>query len=149
MARVVIALLGTPIYTEEDRAAEAITPGHLIDFDASGNLVKHAGAGLNAAPMFALERDELGDDITTAYAASDIVKVGHFHKGQRVYALIASGQNISKGEYLESDGAGRLRDQTTDAATDDTQRVSTVARAIEAVDNSAGPGDARIRVIVV
>lgn len=146
MARRVIVLLGTPVLNEDDAAAEAITPGHLVTFDGSGNLIKHNQAGKNAARTFALERDEMGQDIDDAYGVGDQVKVGSFGPGDRVYAFIASGQNLAKGDFMESDGAGRLRKDATDAATDDTQRQATIGRAYEAVNNSAGPGDARIRV---
>lgn len=139
MARKVIALLGNPVVTEEDVAAEAITPGHLLAYDGNGELVKHATAAGQAARMFALERDEMGKGIDVAYAADDVVKVGHFHQGQRVYAFIASGQNIAKGAFLESAGDGTLR---TGSGVD-------IAMAVEAVNNSAGPGDARIRVEIL
>lgn len=105
----VIMLLGDPITTEFDSAAEAITPGHLLAYDSGGDLIKHATAGGNAARMFALHREEMGKDIDTAYAEDDVVKVGHFHQGQRVNALIASGVNVIKGDFLESAGNGTLR----------------------------------------
>ena len=147
MARTVIALKGVPEINEEDTAAAAITPGDLMDYDGSGNWIRHAGAGLNAVPSFALERDELGSGVLVAYASGDIVKAGTFHTGQRVYATLSSGENVAKGALLESDGAGLLQALVTDAATDDTQRVSVVARAMEAVNASAGA--LRIRVEVV
>jgi len=109
MAKRVIKLLGEPIQNEDDKAAEAITPGHLVTFDGSGNLIKHATAGGNAARTFALEREEMGDDIDVAYGINDTVKVGYFPPGTRVNALIASGQNLTKGDFLESAGNGGLR----------------------------------------
>lgn len=142
MARRVIALLGYPILNEEDKAAEAITPGHLLAYDSNGDLIKHNDDASNAAPMFALERDEMGKDIDTAYAVGDQVKVGTFSPGQRVYAIIASGANVAKGDYLTSDGAGRL----TKTGVSATVRL---AEALEDVNNSAGPSDARIRVQIV
>jgi hypothetical protein len=140
MARRVIALLGTPMILEEDKAAEAITPGHLVDYDASGNLVKNASAADPAARTFALERDEMGKDIDTAYAIGDQVKVGSFHLGQRVYGFTPSGQNLAKGAKLESDGAGRFVVLASGEA---------LARTVEAVNNSAGPGDARVRIEII
>lgn len=139
MARRVIALLGQPLIDEDLAATGAITPGHLVDFSGTG-VAKHASAGGIAARTFALERDELGNDIDVAYAIGDTVKVGSFHQGQRVYTFIASGENIAKGNFLESDGAGRLRIYSSGVR---------LARALEAVNNSAGPGDARIRVEIV
>jgi hypothetical protein len=109
MAKKTIKLLGEPIQNEDDKAAEAITPGHLVTFDSSGNLIKHNVAGGFTQTAFALEREEMGDDIDVAYAINDTVKVGVFGPGTRVNALIASGQNINKGDYVESAGNGTLR----------------------------------------
>lgn len=105
----VIILLGQPEVHEEDAAAEAITPGHLVGYNGSGNVVKHATAGGNAARIFALHREEMGKDIDQAYASGDYVKLGSFHQGCRVNALIASGVNVIKGDFMESAGDGTLR----------------------------------------
>jgi len=115
---------------EQWKASEAITPGHLIQFNSS-QWRKHADAAKNAQPTFALERDEMGKDIDTAYAANDYVKAGFFHTGDKVNALIASGQDLNPGDALESAGDGTLRALATDAATDDTQRTSVVAYSAE------------------
>jgi hypothetical protein len=144
MARRVIILKGDPIQNEEDQAAEAITPGHLLNFDSSGNLIKNVTAA-NQARAFALERDELGKDIDQAYAIGDTVRVGVFSPGQRVYAWLASGQNTAKGDYLApSTTAGLL----TKSGVTTTLRV---ARALEAVDTSgsAPVAGTRIRVEIV
>jgi len=130
----VIQLLGQAIQNEDDAAAEAITPGHLVTTDGSGNVIKHNVATGRVTPRFALEREEMGKTIDDAYAIGDTVKVGAFSKGQRVNALIASGANIAKGASLESAGDGRLRAGTTNP----------VAFAVRAVNNAAGPSDARI-----
>jgi len=144
MARRVIALLGTPIVLDgqDARAAsEAITPGHLVHLSA-GAVAKNADDAANVAPNFALERDEMGKDIDVAYAVGDQVKVGAFHAGQRVNAWIASGENVTDGDYLTGDTAGRL----TKTGVSATVRL---AQAVESVNNTAGPGDARLRVVVI
>ena len=141
MARRVIALLGQPpVVNEEDAAAAALIPGHLIDYDAAGDLVLHATAGIQAARTFALERDELGQDIDTAYAIGDQVKVGAFHVGQRVYAFTPSGQNLAKGDLLQSNGVGCL------VALASGQHA--LARMVEAVI-AVTPGNSRIRAEIV
>lgn len=147
MASKVIALRGEPIVDEQNTASAAITPGHLIEINA-GQWRKHAGAALNAAPIFALERDEMGDDIDTAYASGDRVKAGFFTAGQRVNALIGIGQNITEGDYMESAGDGTLKKLATDAATDDTQRESVVARAAEG-SGGAVAAVTRLKVVIV
>ncbi len=137
MASKVIALRGEPIVDEQNSASQAdIKPGMLIEINA-GQWRKHAGAGLNAGPWFALERDEMGDDIDTPYASGDYVKAGFFSPGMRVNILVPIGQTLAKGDKMESNGDGTLRKLVTDASTDDTQRISVVGEMAEAVSLTA------------
>lgn len=147
MARRTIILKGEPIYNEDGAASEEIKPGHLVDGVTS--IAKHATAGGLCPKTFATEREELGrgiddtyqnDSGAAAYASGDYVKVAHCYPGCRVYAWIASGQNISANARLESAGNGTLRVYSSGVI---------LARALEAVNNSAGPSDARIRVEVL
>jgi len=134
-----IALRGEPIVDEQNAASEAILPGHLIQINA-GKWRKHANAAGAAGAFFALERDELGDGIDVAYAADDVVKAGFFAPGDRVNALIASGETVAEGAELQSDGAGRLTAGTT----------KPVARAAAAgAPSSANAAGYRLAVIIV
>ena len=113
----VVALRGNPYTNEDGVASGTIKPGQLVD--GVGTIIVHGTAGGNTPRAFALERSELGTGIdasypgipalTETYATSDTVKVGVFHPGQRVTARIASGQNISINDKLESAGNGTLR----------------------------------------
>lgn len=148
--RVIILRTGgsPPVISEEDKAADnLIYPGHLVGYDTDGNLIKHDGEGEKTRAAFALERDELGRDIDYPYAADDQVKVASFHAGHHVLAILASGENVAKGDPLESDGAGRLQASGSGEI---------LAVAAEDLDNSDGSGetipvagDARIRVEIV
>ncbi len=121
-----IILRGDPNITEEFKAAEAITPGHLLDFDGSGDLIKHAGAGLSHGGLIALERSEEGRTVTSAYAVGEFVKVAYMRQGD-VYAMIGlSGENLEPGDFVDSDGAGRVKEVDASAATADTARGSRV-----------------------
>ena len=111
MAKKVIALKGQPQYNEDGVAGEAITPGMLVK--GVDTITKHATAGGTAMKNFALERDEMGKGVDDAYAIGDTVKVGSFHAGQRVLTLIASGQNITKDDFMESAGNGTLQKFTS------------------------------------
>jgi len=102
-----VVLQGVPTYNEHGVASEAITPGHLVQ--GVTTIAKHATAGGAAARTFALERDEMGDDINTAYAIGDVVKVGSFSPGDVVNAIVASGAAIAAGSFVESAGNGLLR----------------------------------------
>ena len=63
-ARNVIVLQGLPIYNEDGVAAEAITPGHLVQGVTS--ISKHSTAGGATPAAYACERDEMGNGITVA-----------------------------------------------------------------------------------
>ena len=144
MARKNIALLGQPpIINEDEVAVEALIPGHLVMLTATG-LQKNTANAANVAAAFALERDELGNNVDVAYAIGDYVKAGTFFPGQRVYAWLASGDNVAKGDYLTGDNAGLL------SATGVSAQLR-LARAVEAVDTSgsAPVAGTRIRVEIV
>lgn len=137
MAKLTVVLLGNELVTqnEDNKAAEAITPGHLIDYDGNGDWVKHATAAGFSVGRFALEREELGQDMNDDYAIGDTVKAGLCPRGVRVNAIIASGQNITKGNFLESAGDGTLRVYAAGVR---------LAQALESVNANAGA--ARLRV---
>lgn len=142
-----IHLAGDVVLVNDIAAGEVITPGALVARSA-GTYLNHATAGAAAQPAFALEQDEINAGqradppvpaVDFPYASGDLIKVGNGRPGASFWALLASGQNISDGDDLFSAGTGELTGTGTDA----------VARAIEAVDNTAGPGAARIRVEVL
>ncbi len=131
--------LGGPVTEVNDlHASGAITPGHFLDRSA-GKYIKHASAGV-AGSTIALDQSEMNKGLDDAYADGDLVKAGVGVPGTTFLAFVPSGQNLADGAGLEHDGAGRLIAHSTGTI---------VAKAIEAKDNSAGPGDARMRVEVV
>jgi len=109
MARRCIKLKGQPQQSEEYSASVAITPGMLLEVESAGTVKPHSSADAAVAPIFALEREEMGKDIDTAYAIGDCVKSGHFGPGMRVNALIPSGQNLARGAYVQSNGNGMVK----------------------------------------
>lgn len=144
MARNTMLLQAVPL-TNEDfkaKAAEAILPGHLLDFTGTntGEVEKHGTAAVNALPMFALPREEAGEGIVTlvAYGDGEFVKVGYFHTGEKIQARIASGQDLDEGDFLESAGDGTLRVLAASAATAETARSSIVAVSVASSGGAAG-----------
>ena len=138
----VVTLKGCPILNEDGAATEVIKPGHLVKGVTS--IAKQTATTGVVPARYAQERDELGRGIDTTYgvespnyAVGDTVKVGAYHAGCEHAAWIASGQNIAADDRLESAGDGTLAILSSGVA---------IARALEAVNNSAGPGDALIRV---
>lgn len=152
MAFNTITLKGCPV-RGEGKANAAITPGQLIQRMTTGNLRRHAQAGLNAQRMFALEDELQGNEITVNYAANNIVQYGIFAGGSEIYALLADGETAVIGSFLESNGDGNLRVHATDSAgaVENVEAIVGIAR--EAVDLSgssgADPATRRIRVEII
>lgn len=130
-----IFLKGDPVYDERE-AGGAITPGHLVSVNGSNQVVVHASAGGRAAALFAKENDIGGDDITHAYASGEKVLFMACRPGDEVYAIIADGENIDEGDFLESNGNGELREVDADASADDIVTHSVIAVALEAINAS-------------
>src|SRR5687767_14498439 len=97
MLRVVVIGHNQALYKEAN-AAEAITPGHLLALNASGEAIKHATAGPAAAAgenyrpivRVAVENDIFGGGIDTAYAANDQVIYQPLDTGCEFMALVAA-----------------------------------------------------------
>jgi hypothetical protein len=99
--------------------------------------------------MFALEADFVGKSITTAYASGERVQAVCPNPGSEIWALVpANALAIVIGDELCSNGDGTLK-KITAAAVARTNTRATVARALEALDNSAVGVPARIKVEVV
>ena len=146
MAHKTILLKGDPLQKER-KAAGAITPGHLIELDTSGELIVHATDGAIAANMFALENSLMGSEIGTAYADDDRVQYIVGRAGDEVYAWLADGENVSIGDFLVSKGDGTLRKMSGDSATEE----AVVAQALEALNlaASANTADGRLEVEIM
>lgn len=142
MAERKILLKGLPIQ-KEGVAGVALTPGELVTFNGSGELIPHGSAGGHAAKRFVLEESILGGDIDTDYADGDNVVYIVGYSGCEVYAFLAAGENAAVGSPLVSDGAGALDVGTVDATL---VANAIVGYAAEAVDNSGGGSRVRIKV---
>jgi hypothetical protein len=138
---------------KEAAAGGTITPGHLVTFNSSGQLVVHSVAKQRTTPLFAVEAENLNPGsgiaggIDDNYVSGDYVQAENIPSGGQVYALVAaSATAITKGALLESAGDGTLKLVTdfTDAEIDSIGGGA-IARALEAVDNSGGATPARIR----
>ena len=96
-------------------AAVAITPGHLVERDDVGSVIrwKLASADIAGVPAVALNQSELNLGIDTACAIGDLIPVAILHKGASAWMFIASGQNIAAGDLLGSAGGGTLKSGAT------------------------------------
>lgn len=141
-------------FIQEEKLADtvALKPGDLVQLK-SGDATKialHSTAGGNAQPMFVLESPYTdpadGAAIDLAYGTGDTVRFIVARPGDQIYGWLTIGANVAVGAFLESAGSlGALRAVT--AGTTNHHRV--IAKALEAVNNSAGSAKARIKVEVI
>jgi len=136
-----IWLGGPKTEINEFAAIESITPGMVLEYHNDSGTLKlgvHDSADDPCEPIIALNFPELNKGIGDAYAAGDLVKAAHLGPGATFLGIIPSGQNISPGARLQSNGDGKLK-----------ALASGVARFI-ALESSGGAvtADTRIRVEV-
>lgn len=149
MLRVVVIGHNEALYKEAN-VAEAITPGHLIALNSSGEMIKHnvagpaaaAGANIQGQVRVAVENDFFGKGIDDAWAVNDRGIYQSLDTGCEFMALVAAAAPaIAYQDYVESAGNGTVRKTTVIA--------NAIGRALEAVDNSAGGTQVRLRVEVL
>lgn len=97
----------------EEAAAEAITPGQLVELTSAGTVQAHSTAGGDAARRVAMENELEGKTLEDAYAADDQVFVWDVIPGEEVLVSIESGDDPSVGDKLESAGNGNVTTGTT------------------------------------
>lgn len=146
----------------EGNAVAAIRPGMLInvrDADLTDGLTTVPGRNKDVGPhnvagqsgsMFAREMDLIGSNIDDLYEVDETTLYFTARAGDRVFALLAAGQEVVAGARLESAGNGYLRAATagSGAATPVTFPGSAIAFALEDVDNNPGTGGAPARIKV-
>lgn len=101
----------------------SIKPGYLVQLatDGSGKLVAHNTRGGRAARWFAKEDPFRGGNIqgqlppqggigsaTTYYSTGDLVFYHKAQSGDQVYAVLAAGENVAKGDWGISYGNGQV-----------------------------------------
>jgi hypothetical protein len=154
-----IILRGDPMRKERPlKASVDITPGMLCEYDTV-YIKPHATDGGNASPIFAVENAIHGDGIDTDYSNDlDTVLFCVAERGDEIYALVATGNNVSNNALLCSNGDGALKIYTAPSQavneggsatyTIAPKVLAPVARALEAVNNTSG-SNARIKVEVL
>lgn len=139
-AKSVVFLQGHHVTQDEALASVAVKPGHWIIRDTDGTVKPHDGAAATTGQLLvAVERTEIGEGITGAYAIGDTVKFIRPRPGDKLTMWLETGNNAAIGSRLESAGDGTL------------QLVSTgkcFVAAYEALNNTSG-SPALIQVTVV
>jgi len=126
--------------------AAAFYPGHLVELTSADKVQKHATAGGSVAPiMFALEDENLGTGIDTAYATTGRAVCWIPQAGDWVLAILKDDTTaVVIGSKLESAGEGMLQLHAADTADSD-DAITVVANqvvgiAMEALDLSDSSG---------
>jgi hypothetical protein len=156
MAAKTILLKGDPLQKQAKATAVAITPGYLLQLDSvAGQVEAHATAGGRAAKLFAIENALQGKEISDNYAISEQIQYVSCRPGDEINAMLQDGQNVARGDFVESNGDGTLRKVVdVDAATSASAVIQTsniVGVVLEALDisNSANVADARVKIEVM
>lgn len=140
------------VVNEFTATAVAITPGFFLELTSDGYVQAHSTEGGPVLPMVALEDELQGKGITDNYAVSAKIQVWTAVRGEEVYALLADGEDVAIGDFLISDGNGRLKKYDGTTASDVEFPQSIVAVALEAVDMSGSSGadpSGRIEVVIM
>lgn len=151
---IVLKATGLSNRAEEARAGGAVTPGDLVKYNSSGNVIRHATAGGVAQMVFAKEDTFQGKTIDDNYASTDPVFLHVAQKGDEIYAQVAANAAaIVVGDALASDGAGGFKkaaasSQLTTGNYTFTAADIVLAESLEALDNSAVAARARLRIRV-
>ena len=119
---------------EYTATAVAIIPGTLIEIDSSSNVKAHATAGGNVLPMFAFEDELQGRGIDDTYAASDKIQCWIPGRGDIVQAILADDEDVTTGDFLESNGAGLLQVHAADASNAPNVTNQIVGQSLETID---------------
>jgi hypothetical protein len=149
-----IVLLGDPM-TKERIATGAITPGWLLEREAVNDGVQaHSTAGGDAAAYVAIENPAQSEAAGFVdYADGDRCYFAVGKPGDEFYMIAASGNDVTYGDILESDGNGLLQLYTAQAVDEGGTATYTVylnaARFMALEDVDASTADLRIRVEVL
>jgi hypothetical protein len=139
------------VVNEFTATAVAITPGMLLELTSAELVQAHSTEGGPVLPMFALEDELQGKGITDNYAVSAKIQVWTAVRGEEVYALLADGEDVAVGDFLISDGTGKLKAATADSSAVVVEEFP-IAIALEAVDMSGSSGadpSGRIKVVIL
>lgn len=119
----------------EKEAHATIIPGMLLELNSDDEVLAHDTAMGACVPlMFALEDELQGRGIDTDYSTGDQVQVWIPYRGDIVNALLRDEETVVIGNFLESDGEGRLQKYTIPTSgNEDVYTNSIVGVATEAV----------------
>jgi hypothetical protein len=108
-----------PVIVNDLVTDAVVTPGMLVEtFDDSGEQKwrKNSSATDVVEVAVALNASYYNKGVDDAYAAGDLLDVWKPGVGDVFWGILPSGQDIAAGEYLQSNGDGKLKVATSSAA---------------------------------
>ena len=144
MAKTILIKTVGEWFIKERLADEVLTPGMLLNVDASGEYEKHPTEGLDGSAIVCVEEEYLGGVITDTYAIGDQVRAVQARPGDELLMRLKDGENVAIGAILKSDGAGGLVAHTNRSVNEGGSNTWTqyerpaFFQALEAVNNSSG-----------
>ncbi len=128
-------------------ASATITPGMLVElYNNSGTLQwrAHSSATRIVSLFVAINQPFLNKTIDDTYASGDQMLVAPLEAGDVIYGLVPSGQNITQGDLLQSNGDGKFKaDATSGAASSGQARF----QALETIGSVNADTRCRIQII--
>ena len=136
------------IIEELPRAGTDIKPGMLVELNSDGKVEPHDDEDENVLPMFALEDELQGGTIDDDYDTEDEpVQVWVPQRGEIVWALIDEGADPNVGDFVSSNGAGRVKIFTNFADDTTVYPTAIVGQVIESKDTDGEEHRVKIRII--
>ena len=131
--KVQISCVGQPTEAEYQVAA-AVTPGRIVELTSAGKVQHHSTAGGKCLKCVALGMPEIGKTITDASGASDFIRVWFPKPGDIGAISIAVSQNVSIGDWVESNGDGTVRKAAADTSAGTIVVGSLIGQVLEATN---------------
>ncbi len=105
-----ILVIGTAVQDEAKvGAAGTLTPGEIVEFDGSEELIVHGTADGTVSGAIVRERDLFGKDKAEVIPVADSALIIYPQSGAVVQAFLEDTGNVAKGDALSSDGLGSLQ----------------------------------------
>lgn len=134
-----------PLEENTAEAATEILPGMLLKINSDDKVIAHDEAGGIAERIFALENFVVGTAKGIVYTPGERVPYALASRGTYVNALLAPGESVEIGNFLQPGGDGALA-LIPGAVSESDQAGTFIGTAREEVDNSLGSDPVRILV---
>ena len=132
-----IIVKGVCLQKETEKTSASIFPGYLVELTSSGTVQAQSSAGADCRRAVATENSIVGGTIRTEYADEDNVFIALCPTGVEAQLRVAAATPpIAVGDALQAAGDGTVQKQVDDG--------TTIAFALEAVDNESGTEEAFI-----